>query len=55
MSLLSTKRAGRRTQENKSRSANLTLIPGKVMEQLLLENISRYMKDFRRSQAHEST
>lgn len=34
-------------------AVSLTLIPGKVMEQLILESISRHMKDKKISSSHQ--
>jgi len=45
MCLLPSKRTGRRTQRTNCRPVSLTLIPEKVVEQLILETISRHMKD----------
>jgi len=44
MSVLSSKRAGRRTPQN-YRPVSFVSIPGRVMEQVILETISKQMKD----------
>ena len=44
MSLLSSSQA-RRSQPGNYKLVSLPLIPGKVMEQLILETISKHMKD----------